>query len=223
MPLLNGMTEVGSFVCDRRGTEYLPIFQREQNAYRLAEDTDIVPLGMLRLRKFPGETVHADSKGSEPLASASLRKLLQGINRGITIPLQSGFSTTAIQSTVQRDVRAVSGRRNAIRFVREAIDVGRCSKHIRVCGCRNQVSDLAYPMIECDMPLEIGRVCNSERAVPSIIKRPRDVVSLVHRHEKKTTWSCDCSYSGLGSSSEWSCVLSATVFPRSSSSMFLAT
>src|SRR3954463_9406560 len=53
-------------------------------------------------------------------------------------------------------------------------------------------------MIDCDMPLEIGRIGNTERAAPSIIKRPRDVVSLVHRHEKKATWSCDRLIQRLG-------------------------
>src|SRR3954451_14409759 len=139
-------------------------------------------------------------------------ELPQGIDRGIKLLLKSGFPTTAIQSTVQRDVGPLSGRRDAIGFVREAIDVGhqpqmRCSKHIPVCGCRNQTSDLAYAMIDCDMPLEIGRIGNSERAASSIIKRPRDVVSSCTDTRRRQLGPATVSYSGLASSRGLPCAL----------------
>jgi hypothetical protein len=172
---------------------------------RIAEDTDVVPLGMPRLRELPGETVHADYKRLRSIVIGKLAdELLQAVDRGPEILLKPVFSTSLIQSTVQWDVRTVGARRNAICFIREAIDVGDearmcCAKHICVCGRCNEPSDLSYPMIDCDMSLEIGRIGDSERAALSIIKRLRNVVSFVHRQEKKAAPPSDRLIQRLGS------------------------
>src|SRR3954466_15727620 len=99
---------------------------RDRSELWIAEDTNVVPLGLLRLLcEYPGEAVHADYERLRAIISSDLaNEFFYPVDRGIKILRQPGFSSCLIESTVQWDVGSIGGRRHAIRFVREAIDVG---------------------------------------------------------------------------------------------------
>lgn len=86
---------------------------------RVAEDTDVVPLGLLRLLELPGETVHADYKWLASVVICELaHELLQAVDRGMEILRKPGFSAPSDQARCSEGCpcRRRSVPRNQIRL-----------------------------------------------------------------------------------------------------------